>query len=113
MAEETKPRKVWYYEPKQEKSFEAWLNGLRDKRAKAKIDTRLDRLENGNFGDCESAGEGVIELKLDYGPGYRVYVGEEAEDVWVLWGGIKTAQQSDIGRARRYWREYKDAKKKS
>lgn len=77
MPEEAKPKNVYYHEPKQEKSFESWLEGHKDRKARAKIDTRLDRLENGNFGDCESAKEGVIELKIDYGPGYRVYVGEE------------------------------------
>jgi putative addiction module killer protein len=108
---EARPRNVSYYEPRAGESFESWLNGLRDRKAQAKIDTRLDRLEDGNFGLFERTAEGVIELKIDYGPGYRLYVGEEGDDLFVLWGGVKKTQSSDFTRARRYWQEYKDGKK--
>ena len=111
MAGEARPRNVNYYDPKAGQGFESWLNQLRDSKGKAKIDTRLDRLENGNFGDCERTAEGVIELVIDFGPGYRVYVGEDGDDVWVLWAGIKKTQPSDFTRARKYWQEHKDAKK--
>ena len=111
MAEHATPKNVTYYEPTIERSFEAWLNALKDRKARSKIDTRLDRVEAGNFGDCEPVGGGVIELRIDFGPGYRVYIGEEGDEVIVLWAGAKNSQTSDIGRARRYWREYQNAKK--
>ena len=77
-----------------------WLDGLKDMRARAKIQARIDRLESGNPGDCEPVGEGVSELRVHYGPGYRVYhcqVGRQI--VLLLCGGDKDTQQADIKRA--------------
>ena len=52
-------------------------------------------------------------MRIHFGPGYRVYIGEDGSDIWVLWAGVKNTQQSDIERAKRYWREYKDGKQTS
>jgi putative addiction module killer protein len=80
--------------------FDKWLKGLRDERALARIQTRLDRLEDGNPGVVEPVGEGVSELKIDYGPGYRVYFCERGEVlIIILAGGNKKTQPRDIRNA--------------
>jgi putative addiction module killer protein len=68
-----------------------------------RIFERLDRAEEGNFGDHEPAGEGVIELKIDFGPGYRVYLGIDGEEIILLWGGTKKTQDADMRKARKFW----------
>ena len=81
----------------------------RYKRANENSRTRLDRLEGGNFGDCQSVGSGVFELRLHFGPGYRVYFGEvDRTIVLLLCGGDKSTQTRDIQRAKTYWLEYKE-----
>jgi putative addiction module killer protein len=88
--------------------FSEWLASLRDIRARAKIRVRLDRVSIGNLGDCHAVGEGVQELRIDYGSGYRVYFGqEEATIVLLLCGGDKSTQSKDIETAKRYWNEYR------
>jgi putative addiction module killer protein len=88
--------------------FTEWLTSLRDNRARAKIRVRLDRVSLGNIGDCHSVGEGVQELRVDYGPGYRVYFGQEGTTiVLLLCGGDKTTQTQDIETAQGYWMEYR------
>jgi putative addiction module killer protein len=67
---------------------------------------RLDRVENGNFGNCHSVGGGVSELVIDVGPGYRVYFGQDDDLVILLNGGTKRTQTSDIRTAKRYWSDY-------
>jgi putative addiction module killer protein len=75
------------------------------------VRARLNRVRLGNFGDCKPVGEGVEELRIDFGPGYRVYFGREGSQVAILLcGGSKAAQARDIAKARRYWKEYLDAK---
>jgi putative addiction module killer protein len=87
--------------------FDLWINQLRDRRAKAKILVRLDRIANGNFGDVKSVGNGVSELRIKEGKGYRVYFGREGNRVVILLcGGDKSSQQSDIKQAMKFWREY-------
>lgn len=87
--------------------FDRWFKSLRDLRAAARILTRLDRLENGLEGDAKPVGEGVKELRIPEGKGYRVYYGwEEEKLVLLLCGGDKSSQQEDIERAKRYWRQY-------
>jgi putative addiction module killer protein len=77
--------------------FVRWLDGLRDVRARARIQARIKRLADGNPGDVRSVGEGVSELKIDYGPGYRVYyVGRGRELIILLAGGEKKTQPRDI-----------------
>ena len=86
-----------------------WLNNLKDKRAKAKILIRLDRLLLGNFGDTKSVGQGVSELRINEGKGYRLYYGREGNKlVILLCGGDKMTQQSDIKLAKKYWRKHRE-----
>ena len=75
------------------------------------VRARLNRIRLGNFGDCKSIGGGVEELRIDFGPGYRIYYGrEESLVVILLCGGDKKTQARDILRARQYWKEYLDGK---
>jgi putative addiction module killer protein len=80
--------------------FDAWLVGLKDHVGKAQIALRLDRAVKGNFGDCESVGESVSEMRIHYGPGYRVYFTRRASVVYLLLlGGDKSTQKRDIRHA--------------
>jgi putative addiction module killer protein len=82
-------------------TFDRWLRGLRDTAARVRIMTRLDRLARGNAGDARSVGEGLSELRIDYGPGYRVYFMRRGAFVVVLLcGGDKSTQEADIKRAK-------------
>lgn len=86
--------------------FSRWFGRLADRRAKAVILARLRRVEMGHFGDCASVGEGVSELRVHHGPGYRVYYIERGLEVVVLLaGGSKGSQTRDIEKARRLARE--------
>lgn len=88
--------------------FEEWLRSLRDKASKARIFSRIDRLRLNNFGDCEPVGEGVFELRIHFGPGFRVYFGLVGKEVvLLLCGGDKSSQSRDIADSIRYWKEYK------
>jgi putative addiction module killer protein len=81
--------------------FDGWLKGLRDSRARAKVLARLDRLKLGNPGDVKSVGEGVYEMRIDYGPGYRIYFTYRGRElVIILAGGDKDTQDRDIARAK-------------
>ena len=81
--------------------FANWFNSLRDRRAKARIQARIDRLELGHFGDVAPVGEGVSELRIFYGPGYRVYfVKRDSVVIILLSGGAKSTQNSDIVKAK-------------
>ena len=81
-------------------AFDRWFESLKDRRAKARIQARIDRAEDGNFGDCEPVGEGVFEMRIDYGPGFRMYYTRvETVTYFMLWGGDKCSQQGDIERA--------------
>lgn len=83
-------------------TFDAWLRGLRDSRARARIAARLDRMADGNFGDVKPVGHGISELRIDHGPGYRVYFMQRGSViVVVLAGGDKRTQPADIKLARR------------
>ncbi len=85
------------------------ISRLRDPRAKAKIATRISRLATGNFGDCKALGHGVYELRIDWGPGYRVYYGMVgAVCVLLLCAGDKRKQAADIERARGYFKDYQE-----
>ena len=82
-------------------SFDNWFMGLRDIRARVRIQTRIDRLEMGNPGDSKSVGGGIVELRINYGPGYRVYYVQRGDVLVVLLcGGDKSSQQNDIARAK-------------
>ncbi len=88
--------------------FSEWLNGLRDKMAQARIRLRLRQVEAGNLGDCEPVGEGVLELRVHVGAGYRVYCGRHGKTVvLLLCGGDKASQARDIEQAKQLWTEWK------
>ncbi len=81
--------------------FAAWMSGLRDPRARAKIAVRIDRLALGNAGDVEPVGAGISEMRVHYGPGYRVYFTRRGQEiVLLLCGGDKATQTEDIRRAK-------------
>lgn len=89
--------------------FSEWLGALRDVRARAKVLVRIDRLAKGNPGDVAPVGEGVSELRINYGPGYRVYyVQRGTRYVLLLAGGDKTTQDKDIKEAKRLAAEYQE-----
>jgi putative addiction module killer protein len=80
--------------------FDTWLAALKDKKGRARIVERIDSAEHGNFGDCEPVGEGVSEMRIHFGPGYRVYFTRRGEVVYLLLlGGDKSSQKRDIRRA--------------
>lgn len=101
---EAQPREVQNYLTAEGRSpYEEWLDSLRDTRARLKIDNRLRRIQLGNLGDYRSVGEGVFELRIDYGPGYRVYFGQVGTTiVLLLCGGDKSTQAQDIRKAQEY-----------
>lgn len=93
------------------KPFKDWLEGLKDVTGRAKIRVRLDRVRLGNLGDSRSVGDGVRELKIDYGPGYRVYFALEGERLILLvLGGDKATQGRDIIKAKDYWCDHQRRK---
>jgi putative addiction module killer protein len=86
--------------------FRKWMKKLKDAIAKAHIDRRIDRLSRGNPGDVEPIGEGCSEMKIDYGPGYRVYYKDTGREIIIiLCGGDKSTQHEDIDTAKRLARE--------
>lgn len=86
--------------------FADWFDNLRDRVAQASVMQRLDRLQSGNFGDCRSLGGGLMELRIDTGPGYRVYFSRIPPDrCLILCAGSKRTQKADIERARTWLRE--------
>ena len=88
--------------------FEQWLERLRDAKGKARILSRLDSAALGNFGDCQSVGDGVSEMRIHFGPGYRVYFTRRGMFIYVLLiGGDKSTQKRDIKRALKMARELK------
>jgi putative addiction module killer protein len=85
------------FEVQQTDAFADWFTGLRDTRARARVAVRIDRLALGNPGDARPVGEGVSELQIDYGPGYRVYFVQRGQElVILLGGGDKSSQSRDI-----------------
>jgi putative addiction module killer protein len=92
--------------------YSEWLRGLRDSRARQTIRVRLGRVRLGNLGITRSVGEGVSELIIDYGPGYRVYFGRQGGSIVILLlGGDKSTQSKDIKLVKEYWHDYQEEKK--
>jgi len=88
--------------------FTEWLESIKDRVTQARIRRRLRRIELDNLGDHRSVGEGVFELRLHFGPGYRIYYAHVGDEVILLLaGGDKSAQSPDIQRAKRYWYAHK------
>ncbi|MEF8733757.1 MAG: type II toxin-antitoxin system RelE/ParE family toxin [Candidatus Accumulibacter meliphilus] len=88
--------------------FKEWLADLADRQARARVAVRVQRMAAGNFGDHKPLSDGVWELKIDHGPGYRVYYAQAGRRVLLLLvGGDKRRQQADIATAVRYWQDWK------
>ena len=88
--------------------FSNWFENLQDPRTQQRIDARLARIRLGNLGDTKPVGDGVHELRLDFGPGYRIYFGQQGHTVIILLcGGDKSTQQRDVKRAKLFWTDYK------
>ena len=106
---ETHPREIRVYQTSSGREpFNEWLISIRDIETQARIRARLERLEDGNLGDYQSVGEGVFELRIPFGAGYRIYFGQiDNTIILLLCGGDKSSQRRDIERAKTYWLEYK------
>ena len=90
--------------------FVEWLFSLRDKIVRHRIEARIDRIRHGNYGDYKRF-HGIIELRLDFGKGYRIYCGEDGSKIIILLaGGDKASQDKDIKEAVEYWRDYHEKK---
>ena len=104
------PLRLLYYQTRDRRvPFRDWATGIVDPLAYAALMARLARLRLGLFGDCKPVGEGVKELRIDIGPGYRAYVASAGTGVvLLLCGGDKRSQPRDIRRAKNYWRDYEE-----
>lgn len=102
--------RLQHYEDEQDRDvFQAWLDSLKDVQARARISTRLLRLELGNFGDHKSVGGGIWELRIHHGPGYRIYYALSGKDLVLLCeGGSKATQKTDIQRAQERWSDWQE-----
>lgn len=101
----------YYIAPGGHQPFDEWFADL-DPEARAKVARAVVRMEQGNLSNVKSVGEGVLEYRIDHGPGYRVYFGRDGEVlVILLTGGTKKRQQRDIETAKEYWRDYKQTKR--
>jgi putative addiction module killer protein len=89
--------------------FSEWLTSLRDLQAAARILLRIDRVKQGNLGDHKFIDDGIFELRIDVGAGYRVYFARlENQEILILWGGDKSSQTRDIEKARKFWLDYRN-----
>lgn len=94
------------------KPFKQWFDSLDTDHA-LRIRTAVLRMQNGNFSNVKSVGNGVSERRIDFGPGYRIYFANDGDNLIILLGGgTKKRQQNDINKAKKYWRDYKDRKQK-
>jgi putative addiction module killer protein len=101
-----------YQRPNGKAPFVVWITKLKDVRGKQAIEARIERVRLGNFGDHRSVGDGVSELRLTIGPGYRIYYGQEGDTVVILLcAGDKSTQEKDIEAAKLYWHEYQEEKR--
>jgi putative addiction module killer protein len=104
---EARPRTLRFYQTaKGDFPCKDWLDGLERNAVFPKLQARLRRVASGNFGDHRSVGEGVVELRIDFGPGYRIYVGQDGDLAILLCGGTKNSQTGDIKTAKEYWEDY-------
>ena len=98
---------VFYADEDGNEPFQLWIDNLRDTKGRRRILNRLLRVQQGNYGDVKLIGDGLSELRLFFGPGYRVYFGEDSGKILViLCGGDKGSQSQDIEDAKAYWQEY-------
>jgi putative addiction module killer protein len=92
-------------------TFDRWLRKLKDRRAAARVLIRIDRLAAGNPGDAKPVGEGISELRINYGPGFRVYYRQEGDElILLLCGGDKSTQDDDIKNAKRIAKQWKETR---
>jgi len=100
-----------YKTPQGREPFTEWLQNLGDVKMRARIRARLDRLAFGHYGDRKPVGHNVHELRLDFGPGYRIYFGEHGRQLIILLcGGDKNSQSADIAKAQAYWQQLRGQK---
>lgn len=104
------PREIRRYITKDGKvPFAQWLESLKDRKTQLKVIERLRRVSLGNLGDYKFIDEGIFELRIDYGAGYRIYFGQEGNKIILLLsGGDKSTQKKDILQAKEYWYDYKN-----
>ena len=104
------PREIQIYRTLNDRQpFIEWLESIRDANTRERIQARATRLKFGNFGDFKSVGNGIYELRLNFGPGYRIYFGQVSSTIiLLLCGGDKSSQVRDIERAKNYWLQYKE-----
>jgi putative addiction module killer protein len=106
-------RIIEYLSPNGTSPFAAWFNRL-DPQAAAKVNVALIRMEMGNLSNVKSVGLGVLEYRIDWGPGYRIYFGRQGDELVILLaGGTKQRQQRDISDAAMRWQEYKNKNKEN
>jgi putative addiction module killer protein len=113
---EARERTVNYYLPLPAGTpapFSEWRDGYGDVTVRTAITARVARFRGGNFSDSRSLGNGLHESRIDHGPGYRIYYGNDGDDIVLVFGGEKSSQTSDISIARDYWNEYKERKKQN
>jgi putative addiction module killer protein len=105
-----KPKEtIVYHDATGASPFDEWVSGLRDRQTVARIQKRLIRLRAGNPGDYKAVATGVYELRLDFGPGYRIYFGFSGQQiVLLLCGGDKSTQATDIANAVTYWEDFQE-----
>jgi putative addiction module killer protein len=97
------------YRTKQgQEPFIDWLESLKDRVGRANITNRLNRVVHGHYGDCEPVGDGIYELRVHYGSGYRVYFSEQNETILLLLAGSKRTQTKDIKKAKQFWAEFRE-----
>ncbi|AHK00500.1 MULTISPECIES: type II toxin-antitoxin system RelE/ParE family toxin [Rhizobium/Agrobacterium group] len=101
---------VEYLDPNGSSPFERWFVKI-DARAASKVTMAVTRMGQGNLSNVKSVGSGVLEYRIDYGPGYRVYFGRDGDELVILLiGGTKARQQNDIEAAKAFWQDYKSRK---
>jgi putative addiction module killer protein len=102
---------VVYRTPEGDEPFVDWLFSFRDKQARYRVEARINRIEQGNYGDHKRF-QGIIEFRFDFGKGYRLYAGEDGDTLVVLLiGGDKSSQAGDIEKVLEYWRDHHEQKK--
>ena len=100
---------VRYTTPLGKQPLTEWLESFKDKKTLFCIEQRIDRLELGLFGDCKAVGDGVLELRMHFGSGYRVYFALDGDEIVLLFsGGDKKSQKADIQQSREYWQDYQE-----
>lgn len=109
---DTQKRTIIIYKTSEKKEpFTDWLRSIKDKNIKNRILARIDRLQLGNLGDYKSISDGIFELRLHFGPGYRIYCGESEKVIIILLcAGDKSSQETDIEKAKEYFNKYKEQK---